>query len=159
MFDEESQKTIKEIEEIDIYPNTEFLYEKEPESDQNNHKYLRLLSDKVSSIYDYLDNPTIVFKNINQIEAANLLLQNQIMEFKSDRDNAYEDNYMFDFDTYKLKNVIYYNTIDNMIEGVSKSHIHNYGLKDINNFNENIDNINKFNYNYCNQRFSNKELY
>ena len=144
VFDEESQKTIKEIEEIDIYPNTEFLYEKEPESDQNNHKYLRLLSDKVSSIYDYLDNPTIVFKNINQIEAANLLLKNQIMEFKSDRDNAYEDNYMFDFDTYKLKNVIYYNTIDNMIEGVSKSHIHNYGLKDINNFNENIDNINKF---------------
>ena len=142
-FDEENQKTLREIESIEIYPNTEFLPD-EYEEGINNQKYLRMLSDAISSISEYLDNPTTVFKNIKQIESAHLFLQEQITEYRQDRDENYNDSYMFNLYDIKVNNVIYYNTIDNIIDGVQKNHIHNYSIRDINNFNENIEAINEF---------------
>ncbi len=147
VFDEENQKTIKEIDKIEIYPNTEFILDNkidEEYKNNNNQKYLRQLSKKVCSIESYLDNPVTIFKNIKQMESSYLLLQNQIMEYRKDRDNDYEDTYMFEFDKMRPNSVIYYNTIDNLIENIPKSNIQNYDLKDITTFNENIDNINKF---------------
>ena len=142
-FDEENQKTLREIDSIEIYPNTEFLPD-EYEEGINNQKYLRMLSDAISSISEYLDNPTTVFKNIKQIESAHLFLQEQITEYRQDRDENYNDSYMFNLYDIKVNNVIYYNTIDNIIDGVQKNHIHNYSIRDINNFNENIEAINEF---------------
>ena len=142
-FDEENQKTLREIDSIEIYPNTEFLPD-EYEEGVNNQKYLRMLSDAISSISEYLDNPTTVFKNIKQIESAHLFLQEQITEYRQDRDENYNDSYMFNLYDIKVNNVIYYNTIDNIIDGVQKNHIHNYSIRDINNFNENIEAINEF---------------
>ena len=142
-FDEENQKTLREIDSIEIYPNTEFLPD-EYEDGVNNQKYLRMLSDAISSISEYLDNPTTVFKNIKQIESAHLFLQEQITEYRQDRDENYNDSYMFNLFDIKVNNVIYYNTIDNIIDGVQKNHIHNYSIRDINNFNENIETINEF---------------
>ena len=127
LFDEETQKTIKEIDEIDIYPNSDVL---------NNEIY--------ESIYDYLNNPTVIFKNINQIEAAYKLLQNQIMEFKESKNEDINKRYMFTFDEIKLNKVIYYNTIDNITDKVSKNCIVNFGIKEVPTFNENIETINSY---------------
>jgi transcription-repair coupling factor (superfamily II helicase) len=133
-FDEENQKTLREIDDIEIYPKTEFLPD-DLEDGVNNQKYLRMLSEGIASISEYLDNPTTVFKNIKQIESAHLFLQEQISEYRQDRDENYSDSYMFNLYDIKINNVIYYNTIDNIIDGVQKNHIHNYSIKDINNFN------------------------
>ena len=142
VFDADTQKTIKEIKEISIYPNTEFILDKEIEEERKN-KYLRLYTD-VESIYDYLSNPTIVFKNYNQIEASYEILATQMMEYKKDKDVDYQDNYMFELDEIKYKKVIYFNTINNIINNLHKNNITDFGIREINPFNESIDMINNF---------------
>ncbi len=127
VFDEDTQKTIKEIDSIEIYPNTDVL---------NNKEY--------ESIYDYLDDPTVIFKNINQIEASYKLLATQIMEFKESKNEEKDKQYMFSLDDIKPKKVIYYNTIDNITDKVPKNCTVNFGIKEVPTFNENIETINTY---------------
>ena len=144
-FDEESQKTIDKIKDCIIYPNTEFLIDNYFETEEKNQKYLKILSNgEVESIYDYLDSPITVFKNYQQIKVSYTTMQEQIFEYRNEKDNEFKDNYMFDLEDIKYSNVIYYNTIDNLIEGLDKSNILNFEIKELDNFNENIELINKF---------------
>ncbi len=144
-FDEETQKTIKEIKECRIFPYTEFLVENELDSNKDNQKYLRELSNnKISSLYDYLDNPITVFKNYNQIKVNYELLQNQIVEYRSDQDKDFTGDYMYTLDAINVGKVIYYNTIDNIIDEIDKKDVIDFTIKDIPGFNENIDLINKY---------------
>ena len=143
-FDEETQKTIEEINSIEIYPNTEFLINDYYSTDKNNQKYLRLLSDKVESLYDYLDEPITVFKDYKQIEINYKNLITQVLEYKNDKDKDYTDTYMFDLYSILKEKVIFYNTIDNVIDGLKKNEIIDFSIKEINNFNENIELINKY---------------
>lgn len=145
LFDEVSQKTIEEIKECRIFPNTEFIVDEEIDSEKNNQKYLKELTDgKINSIYDYLDKPITVFKNYNQILVNYETMLEQIKEYNSDQDSDFTDDYMYSIDDIKNDLVIYYNTIDNIIEGISKQDVVNFDIKEVNSFNENIDSINKY---------------
>ncbi len=146
VFDEETQTTTKELDEIEILPNTEFISDKPIEIEDNNYqKYLKeIYGNEVSSIYDYLDNPITVFKNYNQILVNYKILLEQILEYKSDKSINYNGDYINELDTIKLDSVIYYNTIDNIIEEVPKNNIINFNIKEINNFSDNVDLIKKF---------------
>ena len=144
-FDEDTQKTINELNEVKIYPNTEFIVDDYFETEKNNQKYLYELSNgKVESLYDYLDNPITVFKDYKQIEVNYKTLQEQIFSYKTDKDTEYKGNYMFDFYDIKQDKVIYYNSVSNIIDNIPKENVMNFQIKEINNFNENIDLINKF---------------
>ena len=144
-FDEDNQKTIEEVKECRIYPNTEFIVDDYFESEHTNQKYLKQLSNgKVVSIYDYLDEPITVFKNYNQIEASFNNQLEQMLEYRKSEDNDFTDNYMLNLDEIKFKKVIYYNTIDNIIDYLPKESIIDFSIKEIENFNENIELINKF---------------
>ncbi len=145
VFDEDTQKTIEEIKECRIYPCTEFLIDNYYETDKTNQKYLKQLSKgNIECIYDYLDNPITVFKNYNQIVVNYKSMLNQILEYRSDSDTDFKDDYMYNLEDVKLDKVIYYNTIDNIIEDVPKSNILDFSLKEVENFNENIELINKY---------------
>ena len=144
IFDEDTQKTIEEIQNCTIMPNTEFLLPVENE-EINNQKYLKILSDgKVNSIYDYLNNPITVFKNYQQIESSYKLLLEQMFEYKNDKDVDFNSDYMFNLYDIKYEKVVYYNTIDNIIDGIPKKNITDFNVKDIGKFNENIESINKY---------------
>ena len=144
-FDEDSQKTIENIKECLIYPNTEFLVDENIDIEDKNQKYLNKLSKgNVESIYEYLDNPIIVFKNMQQIKAGYLNMQEQITEYRNEKDVSFKDNYMFNLEEMKYDNVIYYNTIDNVIKEIDKNNIIDFQIKEIDNFNENIEMINKY---------------
>ena len=144
-FDEDSQKTINNTNECRIYPNTEFLVDNYFETDKNNQKYLKELSNgKINSLYDYMDNPITVFKNYQQIKVAFINMLEQITEYRADRDKDFTDDYMYNLDDIKKEKMIYYNTIDNIIEGLDKKYVTDYTLKEVDNFNENIDLINKY---------------
>lgn len=145
IFDEDTQKTIKEESCCEIYPNSEFLVDDYFDNDHNNQKYLKQLSGgKIESLYDYLDNPITVFKNYTQIEVSYKTMLEQILEYRSDRDEDFTDNYMYNLDEIKCNKVIYYNTINNIIEDIPKNNIIDFTLKEVDNFNENIELINKF---------------
>ena len=144
-FDEENQKTIEEVKECRIFPNTEFIVDNYFKNEYKNQKYLKQLSNgKVASIYDYLDNPIVVFKNYNQIKANYLNQLEQMLEYRKEEDSDFTDNYMLSMEDIKFDKVIYYNTIDNMIEDLPQKSIIDFSIKEIDSFNENIDLINKF---------------
>ncbi len=145
IFDEETQKTIEEIKECRIYPCTEFIVDNYFEMEESSQKYLKQISNNnVDSIFDYLDEPITVFKNYNQIKVNYETMLEQITEYRSDSDTNFTDNYMFLLDEVNIDKVIYYNTIDNIIEGVPAYNIVNFTLKDVEKFNENIELINKY---------------
>lgn len=143
-FDEETQKTIDEIEEIVINPYTEFLIDEDIELDNDNQKNLPLYSQKVSNISEYLDNPLFVFKDYAQIITGVDTLRNQIMEYKTSRDQDYSYTYMFDFDEILYDEVIHYNTINNLDNIIPKNRTYSYDVKTIRKFNEDIDAINDY---------------
>ena len=143
-FDEENQKTINEIEEIDINPYTEFLTEKNYEEIDDNQKNLPLYNKEISNISDYLDDKIVVFKDYDQIMASVDTLRNQIMEYKSNRDQDYKYNYMFDFDEILYDEVIHYNSINNLDNIIPKNRTFNYEVHTIRKFNEDIEAINDY---------------
>ena len=144
-FDEDSQKTIENIEECVIYPNTEFIIDNYFETGKHNQKYLKELSSgKINSLYDYMDSPITVFKNYNQLKTSYMNMLEQMAEYRADKDVDFKDNYMFLLEEVKHDDLIYYNTIDNIIDGVSKNNIIDFNVKDVENFNENIELINKY---------------
>ena len=144
-FDEETQKTIEKTDECIIYPNTEFIVDNYFDIEEKNQKYLKEINNGlVNSIYDYLDNPITIYKNYQQIKVSYINMQEQIFEYKNEKDKDFSGNYMFDLNEIKYQNVIYYNSIDNIIEDIDKDNIINFQIKEIENFNENIDLINKF---------------
>jgi len=142
IFDVETQKTIKEIDQVTISPNSEFLYDKEIEEERKN-KYLKQYT-SVESIFDYIENPVTVFKNIDQIESSYKLLKDQINEYRKDKDTDYDGNYMFEFNEIDNNKIIYYNSINNIITKIGRATINNYNIKEVNPFEENIDMINSF---------------
>lgn len=143
-FDENSQKTIKEIEKIEIKPYTEFLIEKEIELEDENQKNLPYYNKEISNIVDYLDKPIVVFKDYSQILINVDSLRNQIFEYKANKDKDYEYNYMFDFDDILYDEVIHYNTINNLDNTISKKNTFLYDVHPIRKFNENIEAINDY---------------
>ena len=144
-FDEETQKTIKEIKSCEIYPNSEFIVDNYFDTETNNQKYLKqLTNNNISSLYDYLDDPITVFKNYNQIETSFKVMIEQILEYRADRDKDFTDNYMYNLDEVKVDKVIYYNTIDNIMPDIPKNNIMDFTIREVDNFNENIEVINKY---------------
>lgn len=144
IFDEETQKTISNINECSIYPNSEFIVDNNSENTVN-QKYLKQLSNGlINSLYDYMNEPITVFKNYQQIKVSYLNMLEQITEYRNDRDKDFNDNYMFELDEIKTDKIIYFNTINNIIDEIDKKNIIDFSIKEIECFNENIDLINKF---------------
>ena len=145
IFDEDTQKTIEEIEEVKILPYTEFLIDEYDEEYKEKQKYLKKTTNgKINSIYDYLENPITIFKNYNQLKTSFNTQLEQIFEYKIDKDTNFDSNYMYNLNEIKQDKVIYYNTVENIFDNVSSENITDYQIKEIGSFSENIEAINKF---------------
>lgn len=143
-FDEQTQKTIKEIDRIEINPFSEFLTEINTEENDNKQKNLPKYNKKISNISDYLDDPILIFKDYSQIQVNVETLRNQIFEYKQNKDLDYEYNYMFDFDEITYNETIHYNTINNLDNIISKKNTFKYEVNTIRKFNEDIEAINDY---------------
>ena len=145
IFDEDTQKTIEEIEEVKILPYTEFLIDEYDEEYKEKQKYLKKITNgKINSIYDYLENPITIFKNYNQLKTSFNTQLEQIFEYKIDKDTNFDSDYMYNLNEIKQDKVIYYNTVENIFDNVSSENITDYQIKEIGSFSENIEAINKF---------------
>ena len=94
-FDEKTQRSLETIESINIYPVDE------------------ITTSINSSLYDYFDNPLVIRINEQQINASNLKLQSDIVEYCETKDNHME-KYMFYLDEIIEKEVIYLDTLENI---------------------------------------------
>ena len=100
-FDESTQLSLREIDEIRIKPYTE------------------IVSDNNSSLVDYLDNPCLIMINRDQIELGYEKLITDITEYKEKEEVDPDKKYMFDWDEILYKEVIYLNTISDSNYGKS----------------------------------------
>ncbi len=139
IFDENTQKTIEEVDSITIKPYTEFLLENQEEDVIDNQKNLPIYNKKIVNISNYMDNPLFIFKDYDSILNEVALLREQIIDFKTRDDSKYEYNYMFDFDEIIYDEFIHYNSINNIDSQVPASRTFKYDVKSIRKFNEDIE--------------------
>lgn len=95
IFDVDSQKTIKTINNVYISSNTEFLVKEDVNLDEFNQKDIVNFLKPVN-ISDYFENATLIINELKEIEIANNLLIEQIINLKKELNNNHI-NFMFDF--------------------------------------------------------------
>ena len=118
-FDESTQLSIKEIDNILLLPNKE------------------ISTDKKSSIYDYLNNPYVFMLDEKMIFDEYNKIKSDIKSYQED--NNSDEKYMFDIDDIRIKNVIYLNHIENKEHKVIR-----YQSNSITNFNSNFELLESF---------------
>ncbi len=143
-FDEETQKSIHTIDQIEIRPNQENLLSDPLESMDFPHKELRMRSKKVASILDYLEDPIVVYKDYNQIKRSYQNLMEEVFEYQSNRDQDFHDAYMFSFEEIHPQEELYYFSLDNLPTGIKLDDVISYDAKEVPNFNENVELIRKY---------------
>lgn len=143
-FDEKTQKSLKEIDHLLIKPFFEFLTTiKVPDDKFGKQKYLPE-AENVVSISDYFDNGCVIFKDYEQLKLSYLNICDEMITFKEEKDCNFLGKYMFEFDEVHPNFSVYYMTIDNLLNPDKYSSVISYHVKSINNFAENIDQINAF---------------
>ena len=135
-FDVESQLSLNEINEVTIYPFTEFLLDKYDDNIIRKQKFLYHYSNDVSMISNYLDNPIIVYYDYNTLINSYSLLIDSINEYNMDNPQEIETNYMHEFDKIDGSQKIYF------------YHFDDYNSNNIKNFSYKYNAINHYNGNY-----------
>ena len=140
-FDIDTQRSIKDINEVEIYPVSEFINSKNIEVEAK-QKNLPQVCDDVCSIFDYLDNPITIYDDYGTIRKTNERLSEDILNLYNEK--KLNDKYMFSLDEIKIKDEIYLLKIDNLIENKKLDNIYNLKGREIDRFNSNISHINEY---------------
>ena len=119
-FDLDSQKSIEKLKEFTILPFNE-------------------TANGNASLYDYLDNPIVIYKDYNQVKFSHERLVSDSFELDYD----YSDFY-FNLLDIKVKNKVYYFDFDNDVSEFNLSNIINFDVRSVPMFGENFGEINKF---------------
>ena len=135
-FDIDTQRSQKEIKEISIFSNTEFLTDKEVTNEYQ--KYLPKYEDVVN-ITEFLENPIVAFNHYGDIEIGYELLQNEIFEYNSSKE--VNDDYMFSLQQLNPKNMIYFEKFDQLLR---QNEVAYYESKKVDNFSSNKEEVNKW---------------
>jgi len=138
-FDVDNQTSIKKINDISIYPITEFLYDKKNPNNYDNQKYLKELSTNVVNIFDYLDDVTLFIKDYPTVKAVYKEISGQIKEYKESKDRDYKGNYMHNLDLLKIPS-IHYLTKDSLLKDFDLKYI-DFPIKEVPSFHENLEAI------------------
>lgn len=115
-FEVESQKSLENIDEIEIYS-------------------ISKTSEKYSSLYEYLNNPLVLFKDYSQIKISYERIMNDIFELNI-------ENPLYDINDIDEKKINYYFDLDDDTSLAKK--VVNFNIKNVEKFNSNIEIINKY---------------
>ncbi len=141
-FDESTQKSLEIVDSIVISPYTEYLLDEQNPIEILNQKYLKQNSKKIASLGDYLPNHLTVFKDEPRLIEQYRHLMEEVLTYKANNDLSYQGEYFHQLENLVEKDVIYYQTIDNLSQ--KKFSQINFNSKTINQFNENIDLLTKY---------------
>ena len=144
IFDSETQKSLESIKKILIKPYFEFITDSDVSEEKfGKQKYLPEYG-PVSSISDYLENNITIFKDYEQLEFSFTHIMEEVVTYKETKDISFDGNYMFNLPEIKCDFPFYYMSINNVVNNKDISALHNFGVRTINNFAENSENINNF---------------
>lgn len=121
-FSVDTQLSLNEVDEVVIYPFTEFLLEKYPDDCERKQKYLKHYDNNVSLISDYLDDGIICYYDYSVIMKSYELLVDSILEYDRNNSTDIETSYMNELTDIKGSTTIYFSHFDDEIG----KNIHNY---------------------------------
>lgn len=146
-FDIDSQLSTNIVDEITIYPFSEFILDKEIDDVKRLQKYLKQYSDSITNIGGYLGDYELVYYDYNQIMGGYSRLCEEVLEYRENNDLDYTGNYMnllSDVDNVSSRYLL---DFDNYLEkdGVK---LHRYLSSSIINYKSNVskfkEDINKY---------------
>lgn len=113
-FNTNTQRTTKEVKDITIYPNTEFLVEKEIDKFLLKQKDLPLYTDttNISSFF----NSIVMFDDFQQLQTSYDSLLEEMMNYSISNNVPGNTVYMNDFYNIKNKKELYFNQYDDIIK-------------------------------------------
>ena len=138
-FDVDTQLTNLEINNINIYPYTEFLIDNMNDDVIRKQKYLKYYSNDITNICGYLDDYICFWYDYNQIMTSYKLLMETIFEYDNSNKSSIKTNYMYDIKDIFVKNEVYLMNIDNILSDIKLDFRENYVSYNIDNFEGNLE--------------------
>ena len=119
-FDIDSQISADSVENVDIYPYSEFLLNDKCNDIQKKQKYLKYYSKKIGSLWDFLDGYMCFYYDYNQIEEGYKLLRETIFNYDKDNRNTsgIQTDYMYDLKDIHFEKEIFLMNLDNILMNV-----------------------------------------
>ena len=151
-FDVDTQLSLEEIDEVTIYPFTEFLLDEYKEGIERKQKYLKYYSKDVSMISEYLDNPVVYYYDYNMVLNSYSLLVDSIVDYDKDNKTDIDTRYMHELTMIKSIFDIYYYHYDDDIGRKIKSYKFNFSS--VNKFDGNYEEIKKDLIKYINSGYT-----
>ena len=142
-FDPETQKSIEEINEIEIYPASEYLLENDGNLDDKYH-LIATHNSKISSIIDYLPDSLLFIKDYPQVKSVLKEINEQVKEYHDEKDKDYPGKYMHTLKIIDNHDKVYYLSHDSMLTGIDIKETYDYKTKEIPKFHENVDGITNY---------------
>ena len=143
-FDAETQKSIESINEIEIFPASEFILDEEFSLDDSKYHYMEKYTKDLASIINYLDNPMIFIKDYSQIKSLYNEICGQVIQYKKEKEDAYQGNYLHNLDILKPFSKTYYLSHDSLISDTTLKEIIDFKIKEVPKFRENLEAIENY---------------
>lgn len=137
-FDIDSQLTKTNLDQITVYPNSEFLIENKIDVFEKTQKEL-INFGEVSNIGIYAKEAHTVYMDFMQIKTGYTFLIEEIFNYNLSIDGVKEKQYMFDFEDVVSNNALYISDFDNKVESVNETQT--YNSYDIDYIGTGMDNI------------------
>lgn len=137
-FDVDTQRSISEIDNICIYPFTEFLLNDYSIDFINSQKYLANYG-SVASIYDYINDGICFFSDYNLILNSYSILVDTIMDYDANYSADIKINYMNSFTDIAIKHSVYIMNFDNVVNKSVKSL--KFSINNIENYDNNYEKL------------------
>ena len=137
-FDVDTQRSISEIDNICIYPFTEFLLDDYSIDFINSQKYLANYG-SVASIYNYINDGICFFSDYNLILNSYSTLVDTIMDYDANYSADIKTNYMNSFTDIAIKHSVYIMNFDNVVNKSVKSL--KFSINNIENYDNNYEKL------------------
>ena len=137
-FDVDTQRSISEIDNICIYPFTEFLLNDYSIDFINSQKYLANYG-SVASIYNYINDGICFFSDYNLILNSYSTLVDTIMDYDANYSADIKTNYMNSFTDIVIKDSVYIMNFDNVVNKSVKSL--KFSINNIENYDNNYEKL------------------
>jgi len=138
-----SQRSIEKQKEFTLYPCSEFLVDEIVTEEKQKQKYLPEFLSSIHSLRDYLEHPTIIYKDYTQLQLSEKTLREEILTYQTTKDMEYQYDYMFYLKDLRQEKEIYYMNLDNLTQDSTLPIVH-FDIKLPPFFYEDIDAINQY---------------
>ena len=114
-FDVDTQLATEEINNIDIFPFTEFLLDNNVSEVIKKQKYLKKYSNKIDGIWNYIGNSCCIYYDYGQLKTSYENLKNTVFEYSKETKELNKTDYMYDINDITCEKEIYISSIDNYL--------------------------------------------